>query len=62
MIKNKRFKERGIFVGLFYMDMHLNRYDTFIQNFKAKAIWWAIMDRKCIGEDLQFDCTVKRIH
>lgn len=36
------------------MDMYLNRYDIFIQNFEAKAIWWAIMDRKGIREDLQF--------
>jgi len=37
------------------IDMYLNRYDIFIQNFKAKAIWWAIMDREGIGEDLKFN-------
>jgi len=40
------------------MDMYLNRYDIFIQNFKPKAIWWAIMDRKCICKDLQFNYTI----
>jgi hypothetical protein len=37
---------------------YLNRYDIFIQNFEAKAIWWAIMDRKGIREDLQFNYTI----
>jgi hypothetical protein len=39
--------------------VYLDRQDIFIQNFEAKAIWRAIIDRKYICKYLKFNRTVK---
>jgi hypothetical protein len=39
--------------------VYLDRQDIFIQNFEAKAIWRAIIDRKHICKYLKFNRTVK---
>jgi len=43
------------------INIYLNGYDIFSQNFEAEAIWCIIMVRKYIREDLQFNCIVKWI-